>query len=336
MSSSSAVRIERMREDRVNSKQESLAYDAFCGGHLMRRWMIWPVVIFTTAGIGCSQRAEQQPKLSIDLGSGVKMEFVSIPAGEFMMGSSDSDTAANLDEKPLHRVVITKPFYLGQYEVTHEQWHAVMDDNPKYDNWSPDKGRNTPVETVSWDDCQAFLAKLNEKHGNRGLNFSLPTEAQWEYAARAGSTTKWCFGDDEASLVKYAWYAWGGPNPHENTLKNGEIAKSTHPVGQKKPNAWGLYDMHGNVQEWCQDWYGGLTTGIPSDRDYYWNSPLEDPTGPVTGYKRVCRGGRWGSADRECRAASRAQYSPGVNTGTLGFRVCCSKGSQSSELGKAD
>ena len=135
-------------------------------------------------------------------------------------------------------MTITKPFYLGKYEVTQEQWEAVMGSNPSHF-----KGPKNPVEQVSWDDCQQFLVKLNAKSGGQGSKFVLPTEAQWEYACRAGSTGKFCFGDDEKQLGEYAWY-------------EANSGDKTHPVGEKKPNTFGLHDMHGNVWEWCQDWYG--------------------------------------------------------------------------------
>jgi formylglycine-generating enzyme required for sulfatase activity len=226
-------------------------------------------------------------KLAVDLGNGVKMEMVLIPAGEFLMG-----TSGNSDDEKQHGVRITKPFYLGRYLVTQEQWLVVMGDN--HSNF---KGPRNPMEQVSWDRCQQFLDKLNAKAGDG--KFSLPTEAQWEYGCRAGSTTNYYFGDDEARLGDYAWY-----------YKNS--GSQTHPVGEKKPNAWGLYDMHGNVFEWCQDWYDG---------NYYARSPMDDPAGPATGSNRVSRGGGWGNGAGYCRSANRYCSEPGDRLRTLGFRV---------------
>ena len=231
-------------------------------------------------------------EIAIDLGGGVKLEMVLIAAGEFLMGSPASDRNAGGDEKPEHRVRITKPFYLGKYLVTQEQWKAVMGSNP-----SSFKGPKNPVERVSWDDCQQFLDKLNRREGNPG-KFQLPTEAQWEYACRAGSRTRYCFGDDESGLGKYAWYG------------NNSGGK-THPVGEKKPNAWRLYDMHGNVWEWCQDW---------NDAGYYAKSPMDDPVGPATGVYRVHRGGSWSFGDKYCRSADRTGDGPGIRHSGLGFR----------------
>jgi formylglycine-generating enzyme required for sulfatase activity len=211
------------------------------------------------------------------------------------MGSRDSDKDAFKSmEKPQHRVRITKPFYLGKYLVTQEQWEAVMGDNPSHF-----KGPKNPVEHVSWEDCQQFLAKLNAKSAAGGGKFQLPSEAQWEYACRAGSKTKYCFGDDETRLGDYAWYG-----------KNSDT--KTHPVGEKKPNAWGLYDMHGNVWEWCQDSF---------DNGYYANSPTNDPTGAATGSYRVRRGGGWAFPARFCRSAHRSNYEPGFRINLLGLRV---------------
>ena len=202
-------------------------------------------------GAQTTQWAKSLPnELTVDLGKGVNLEMVMIPAGEFPMGSPELDKDAAGNEKPQHWVRITKPFYFGKFLVTQEQWEAVMGNNPSHF-----KGLRNPVENVSWDDCQKFLDKLNGKVG--GGKFQLPSESQWEYACRAGSKTWYCFGDDRSGLGEYAWYG-------ENS--DGK----THPVGEKKPNAWGLYDVHGNVYEWCQDWYDG---------GYYAKSPMDDPTG---------------------------------------------------------
>jgi formylglycine-generating enzyme required for sulfatase activity len=233
-------------------------------------------------------------EIAADLGNRVKLELVLIPAGEFLMGSPGSDGVASGDEKPQHRVRITKPFYLGKYLVTQEQWEAVMGSNPGHF-----KGPKNPVETVSWDDCQAFLGKLNAKKGWQASKFVLPTEAQWEYACRAGSTTRYCFGDDESVLAEYAWYGANSGN-------------TTHPVGGKQPNAWGLYDMQGNVWEWCQDWY---------DKGYYTNSPSDDPMGASGGSYRVGRGGYWYDTAGYCRSAYRGRGAPGYRSIYLGFRV---------------
>jgi formylglycine-generating enzyme required for sulfatase activity len=236
-------------------------------------------------------KTKSLPKeLTVDLGGGIKLELVLIPAGEFMMGSPDSDKFADSQEKPQHRVRITKPFYLGKYLVTQEQWEAVVGNNPSHF-----KGPKNPVEYISWDDCQKFLKRLNDKMG--GGKFQLPTEAQWEYACRAGSTTRYCFGDDEKQLGEYAWY-----------IANAD--GKTHPVGEKKPNAWGLFDMHGNVWEWCQDWYGG-----------YGTEAVTDPTGLATGSFRVFRSGSWPYPAKYCRSAYRYVYEPGIHSYRLGFRV---------------
>ncbi len=218
-------------------------------------------------------KATSPPKeLTVDLGKGVKLELVLIPAGEFLMGSPDSDKDALPSEKPQHRVRITKPFYLGKYLVTQDQWQTVMDSNP-----SEFKGPKNPVEQVSWDECRTFLGKLNAKSAAGGGKFQLPSEAQWEYACRAGSKTRYCFGDDESKLGDYAWYEANSGN-------------KTDPVGEKKPNAWGLYDMHGNVWEWCEDWYAD-----------YKESAVDDPTGAATGSLRVIRGGSWIRPAGYCR-----------------------------------
>jgi formylglycine-generating enzyme required for sulfatase activity len=257
----------------------------------------WAAVLVLAAGSGRPTDAASAPKekqIAVDLGQGVKLEMVLIPAGEFLMGSPASDKTASREEKPQHRVRITKPFYLGKYPVTQEQWEAVTGSNPSYF-----QGPKNPVEQVSWDACQQFLDKLNRRQGNQAGSFQLPTEAQWEYACRAGSTTKYCFGDDESGLGEYAWY---GPNSDNKT----------HPVGEKKPNAWGLYDMHGNVWEWCRDWY---------DIGYYAKSPTDDPTGPDKGWWRAQRGGGWVPPAKLLRSANRGHNGPASHGSAQGLRV---------------
>ena len=210
------------------------------------------------------------------------------------MGSPDSDADAQEGERPQHPVRITKPFYLGKYLVTQEQWEAVMDGNP-----SKFKRSQNPVENVSWEDCQQFLGRLNKRERNQSGKFRLPTEAEWEYACRAGSETKYCFGDSAKQLGEYAWYrdSSGGDKPH--------------PVGQRKPNAWGLYDMHGNVWEWCQDWYGV---------GYYANSPTNDPIGPTAGTFR-CTMAAAGTAARHS-AGRRTATTMAPESGSTEALVC--------------
>jgi len=201
------------------------------------------------------------------------IDFVLIQPGSFTMGSTMGDD----DEKPLHRVTISKPFYLGKYEVTQGQWQAVMGSNPSLFKGDP----NLPVEYVDWWEVQAFIRKLNARDGGQGYEYRLPSEAQWEYAARAGSTMAYSFGDNASQLGDYAWYRDNAGN-------------KTHPVGQKRPNTWGLYDMHGNVWEWVQDWYGDYAAAVVSD-----------PAGPATGSVRVLRGGGWCGYAESCRSAAR-------------------------------
>ncbi|MDP7422625.1 MAG: formylglycine-generating enzyme family protein [bacterium] len=214
----------------------------------------------------------------------VLLELVWIPPGEFIMGSETNHE----DEKPSHTVRISRGFYMGKYEVTQAQWLAVMGINP-----SGYQTTSRPVERISWFDCQEFVRKLSEKTGH---TYRIPTEAEWEYACRAGSGGEYSFGDDVDQLKHHAWY-----------IKNSGL--KPQPGGVKEPNAWGLYDMHGNAWEWCQDWYG---------KDYYSSSPLDDPPGPATGHDRIIRGGGWLVTADECRSANRARFNPvnGINYNT--------------------
>lgn len=227
------------------------------------------------------------PILAPTFRNSIGMEFVLIPAGEFRMGSENGRE----NEKPVHLVRITTPFYLGKYQVTQGQWEAVMGNNPS--RFQGDLNR--PVEQVSWEDAQEFLRRLGAKEGKA---YRLPTEAEWEYAARAGSTGAYCFGDDVKQLQDYAWY-------------EANAQDTTHPVGQLKPNAWGLYDVHGNVWEWVQDWF---------DVSYYQRSPREDPQGPEQGKARSLRGGSWLTLPLVARASSRSRLDPGDRLDGDGLR----------------
>jgi formylglycine-generating enzyme required for sulfatase activity len=224
------------------------------------------------------------------------MQLVLIPTGEFLMGSPQDHTEAHDWEKPQHTVRITKPFYLGVTEVTQEQYERVTGQNRSHFKGDPQR----PVDLVSWEDAVAFSRKLSEKEGQ---TYRLPTEAEWEYACRAGTQTRFGFGDDYKDLGEYAWYY-------------GNSRGATHPVGRKKPNAWGLFDMYGNVGEWCADQY---------DPKYYESSPQDDPPGPTGGanpVNRVHRGGNW-RRDKAygCRAPSRGWLlGPGYYADGLGFR----------------
>lgn len=215
------------------------------------------------------------------LTNSVGMEFVKIPAGSFMMGSDRKD-----DEKPIHKVTVNYEFYMGKYEVTQEQYESVTGSNPSSFKNCP----KCPVESVSWEDAQEFIRKLNAK--NDGYKYRLPTEAEWEYAARAGTT-----GDFYGNLDSIAWY-------------DGNSDGKTHPVGQKQANAFGLYDMSGNVWEWCQDWYSDYPSGA-----------VTNPTGATSGSYRVLRGGGWFYVAVFLRSAIRFGYPPWERSYDLGFRV---------------
>lgn len=218
------------------------------------------------------------------------MEFVFVKGGCFQMGDVFGDSAK--DEKPVHKVCISD-FQIGKHEVTQGQWQKVMGENP---SGFKQCGANCPVENVSWDQAQEFLQLLNK---NSGTKYRLPTEAEWEYAARSGGKQEKYAGD--GSLDEVAWY-------------KGNSENTTHPVGLKKPNGLGLFDMNGNVDEWCGDWYGD---------DYYAQSPQQDPKGPATGTDRVLRGGRWNGASesRHLRTTNRSYDPPAERENSKGFRL---------------
>ena len=227
------------------------------------------------------------------LPGGVKMEMVYVAPGSFTMGSPESEED-RFDNETQHRVTLTKGYWLGKYEVTQRQWGSVMGNNP-----SSSKGPDRPVENVSWEDCQRFIAKVDaEARRQFGGGARLPTEAEWEYACRAGTTGPY---GGNGNLDDMGWYG-------------GNSGDTTHPVGQKLANAWGFHDMHGNVWEWCQDWYGA----------YQGNE--NDPRGSASGVLRVLRGGGWCDDARDCRSAGRDGCNPGYRDDDGGFRLCCSAG----------
>ncbi len=240
--------------------------------------------------------ASPQPSTGGDsiVTNSIGMKLVLIPAGSFEMGSPDSDKDARVFEKPQHRVRITRPFYLGVHEVTQGQYEEVTGETPSGFKGSDD----LPVEQVSWNEAIAFCTKLSARERLMD-GYRLPSEAEWEYACRAGSTTRYSFGDDAARLGEFAWYG-------------GNSGNTSHPVGQKRPNAWGLYDMHGNVWEWCSDGYKA---------EYYKESPPTDPPGASQAADRVNRGGGWRFIPRFCRAADRSSGTPGDRRNGLGFRL---------------
>jgi formylglycine-generating enzyme required for sulfatase activity len=237
------------------------------------------------------EEEHKYPEASKTLSNSLGMEMVLIPAGEFMMGSPASEKDRCNDEGPVQKVS-ADAFYLSTTEVTQGEWEAVMGDNPSYFEGGP----NLPVEDVSWNDAQEFIRKLNEKEGTN--KYRLPTEAEWEYACRAGSEERYCFGDSERELGSHAWY-WAN------------AGNKTHPVAQKQANKWGLYDMHGNVWEWVSDWY---------DENYYQNGPSSNPRGPSSGEYRVLRGGSWYYAASYLRCAYRYRDRPDIRCSYIGFR----------------
>ena len=247
-----------------------------------------------------------EPRITDVLPGGATMEFVFIPSGTFTMGSPSSESGRSENEGPQHEVALSKGFYLGKYEVTQAQWQAVMGTTPWFGKDNVQIGSGYPATYVSWNDVQTFLEKLNDAAGN--ATFRLPTEAEWEYACRAGTTTRWSFGDDAGRLKDYAVY-------QENYLD--EANKHPHKVGCKLPNPWGLFDMHGNVWEWCSDWY---------DEGDYAKSPSRDLIGPRSGTLRMVRGGAWTlyNASQCLRCAFRCPYNPTVRSNDVGFR--CARG----------
>ncbi len=242
------------------------------------------------------------PPSMLSFTNSIGMTFNYIEPGRFLMGSDNGDR----NEKPAHEVIITKGFYMQTTEVTRGQWYSIDRTCPWHYNREtfyvfPDyiDGDKLPAMVISWNDAQDYISMLNLN--DRSMNYRLPTEAEWEYACRAGSTTAYSFGDDAGDLGKYAWY-------NKNTHHAGE--GYVHAVAQKKPNAWGLYDMHGNAYEWCQDWVGSFS----------W-FPVTDPTGPSSGQSRVIKGGNIDFSGWNCRSANRFGLGPRAKKPFMGFRL---------------
>ncbi|MDR2140319.1 MAG: formylglycine-generating enzyme family protein [Deltaproteobacteria bacterium] len=218
------------------------------------------------------------------------LAFARIEPGTFVMGANTQLERFTNNASPRHEVTITKPFYMGKFEVTQRQWQAVMDLNP-----SRFKGETLPVDSVTWDKAKEFIDKLNEREGR--VVFRLPTEAEWEYAARAGTSSVYSFSNSPIHLGDYAWFT-----------NNSDL--TTHPVGQKKPNPWGLYDTLGNVREWTSDWM-----------EPYPKEAVVDPKGPAEGSNRIARGGAFSFIDVNCAISRRVGYRPDIKQNFLGLRL---------------
>ena len=229
------------------------------------------------------------------------IELVLVPTGEFDMGSPDSEADRSSAEGPVHLVRFEKPFYMSKYEVTQGQWEAVMGSNPSYFKAA---GKDAPVEQVSWDDCQEFIKKLNAAVGaQHAAPLRLPSEAEWEYACRAGTRTRFYSGDADGDLDRVGWFS-------------SDSGSTTHPVGKKAPNAWGLYDMHGNVWEWCEDEWHDNFQGAPADGSAW----LQGGNGAF----RVLRGGSWLHFAYYCRSALRGRFVPSSRYYRIGCRLVLS------------
>jgi formylglycine-generating enzyme required for sulfatase activity len=253
--------------------------------------------------VACDDESSTGPgssnELTIDLPGDVSMEFVWIEPGDFLMGSPESEIGRFGWEGPRHQVTISRGFWLGKYEITQTQWEGVMGTSPWVGENGVAVGPNHPAVHISWNDVQEFLQQLNKPAGEE--IYGLPSEAEWEYACRAGTQTTWSFGDDEGLLKKYAWYLG-------SACKGGECA--VRAVGTRTPNEWGGYDMHGNVWEWVQDWYSEFDA-----------EPKLDPQGAAAGTGRVVKGGTYYSEAQYTRSAYRYRYSPGVRDEDLGARI---------------
>ena len=263
----------------------------------MKPFLFTLLIILGSINCYCQKLSEnesiQSSSLPIVIDNKTYGYMIQVPGGSFLMGSNDCDR-----EQPPHTVTVST-FYIGETEVTQELWKAVMGDNPSYFK----RGEKYPVDAVSWDDCQTFIKKLNEKTGKK---YRLPTEAEWEYAARGCKSggTEYSGSDNIDDVAVYANNSYDLGSSHNDY--------GTHQVKSKKPNSLGIYDMTGNVEEWCNDWYAS---------DYYKNCPSNNPQGSSSGSSRVLRGGSWGDGDVFCRVANRNNYFPDYRNHTNGLRL---------------
>lgn len=266
----------------------------------IRRVILAVVACTLTTGAGAAQTVTPlAKKLTLDLGGKVTLNLVLIPSGKFLMGSSKA-VKDRFKEEDQHEVTISHSFYMGVAHVTVDQYaQFVKDTGRKHDEPAFKQAGDHPVVKVNWDDAQSYCKWLSKKTDKTVL---LPTEAQWEYACRAGSKTRFSFGDRDATLGEYSWYVVNS-------------AKMTHSVAKKKANPWGLYDMHGNAWQWCSDWYGPYSVADKTD-----------PVGPKEGTFRVARGGAWIAEPPACRSAFRCPNRPNNRAPEFGFRVTVAVG----------
>jgi len=273
--------------ERSNHEQKIVCFAGLRG---MKK--VLPIVFLLLAVIAGA--VDPKGKNGETIRSPIGIEFVLIPGGSFMMGLSPNELLhpRYTNAMPKHLVRIRRPFYMSRHEITQKQWRMVMGKNPSFF-----KGKDKPVENVTWNSVQEFIRRLNLRDNTH--SYRLPTEAEWEYASRAGSSAQYSFGDDPEQLDRYGWYC-----------RNSDF--ETHPVGKLRPNAWGLYDMHGNAAEWCQDWYG---------ENSYSNGANDDPSGLPSGTEKVIRGGSWDHGASFCRSAARIHDIPNDASTFVGFRL---------------
>jgi len=293
------------RRDRSLAHTNSVPYS-----HVLVRARLFVLAVIGVLAWGSGRVLGEVPSPASDapVSNSIGMELIYCPPGRFVMGSPDTDPEAQPNEQPQVQVEITRGFYLGKYEVTYAEWRAIMGTEPWKGQEGVRESERAAVAYVSWYDCREFCQRLSRKEGK---TYRLPTEAEWEYACRAGTTTRFSFGDDGSQLSDYGW--WGKSEP----LGNAKDEPFTHEVGLKRPNPWGFYDVHGNVWEWCEDAYvprllGGRDPMTPGDH----------------GSNRYIRGGAWWHVTTDCRSAYRPSDTPDSKHIDLGLRVALIPGDQ--------